>query len=131
MSTDDLTPKTRREVLMCREAFVKGVTETWERFNLKHSMSAGPWPGYDVLAERAYPITTVTRPRTITVPEHMNGTAHMASGTYRVLRGVIEQRHWRHGNSWSATEHAPTPERVAAWADLLANPTETVEDDTP
>lgn len=128
MSADAPTPTTKREVLIARAAFCEGVKEAWRRFVCRDEVVA-PWPGSQTLAAARYPLPTVTRPRTITVPEHKapDGIPY-PSDTFRAVDGAIEGKF---GDEWLRTSFDPTAPRVAAWQDLLNNPTETVEDDTP
>lgn len=131
MSTDDLTPKTKREVLIAREAFVKACIRAIEHFGWGYREPRyATWPGARKLAESIYPLPTVTRPRTITVAKHeVEGTEYNAA-TFRALNGRIEYRSEFSGK-WIVSNKDATAQRVAAWADLLKDPTETVEDDTP
>lgn len=86
-------------------------------------------------AER-YPLPTVTRPRVVADPFPTSpiewcalpwaGTGKAAIHVRRVPGG--EWRVWTQ-ESVAAASCVVTAERVALWADLLANPTETVEAD--
>lgn len=130
MSADAPTPTTKREVLIAREAFERGVAAVWSHMNLSYGMeSTRGWKGSFLLAAEAYPLPTVTRPRTITVPEHSIDGEHYEETTFRAMNRRIE---WRVGpDRWMLGNFHATAPRVAAWQDLLNNPTETVEDDTP
>lgn len=76
---------------------------------------------YERQAAQKYPLPTRTVPRVV-----MSEPDDLA---WRCVCGQIE---YRIGNKWRRAdgEHsvAVTPERVALWADLLAHPTEEVED---
>lgn len=81
-----------------------------------------------------YPLPKIERLRVVADP---SGTRYgPASGCvgalhWSVIRGFLEPvneqgflvKEWRERSDWY-----PTPERVAAWADLLGNPTEMVDD---
>ncbi len=77
-------------------------------------------------ASEAYPLPKITRPRVVDDPHDcQEGSA------WRVVEGRIEYR-WKGDkpSAWRQYASSPiTPERVAMWANLLANPTEEVPDD--
>lgn len=87
-------------------------------------------PRYDAEAAKRYPLPTVTRPRVVD-----DNPAHPCGEQWCVIDGTLRYRYapgrdwmrWSEFRNHSAA--APTPGRVALWADLLANPTETVEAD--
>ena len=108
--SDDLTPKTPREVRMCRDAFAEGVRYAAAPRDIRHYMQ-----GAD---ERRYPMPTVEVPRVVVD----------ASGKqWRLISGLLQ---WREdaGFPWRDTDPAWCPtitvDRVLMLAQLLANPTE-------
>jgi hypothetical protein len=104
----------REAVARERAAFVEGVI---------YCTAQSDTLNYEPYAqrERLYPLPKVSRPRVVRDP---HGAAHF----WTVRDGRI-----RPSVHWSANDlqtiEAITPERVALWADLLANPNEIVEDD--
>lgn len=80
-------------------------------------------------AERRYPLPKVTRRRRVLDP---HGLAVFSDPVFwTVLDGQRKGVFAVHGDGCSARYQgmpAVTPERNALWADLLANPTEEVED---
>ena len=116
----------REAVMRERAAFVAGA----ERFACEGCKGLAPDYAGKEAAER-YPLPTVTRPRVVTDP-HLRDD----SVSWRVFDGVIQYRENRDAmldsiidSSWvvGPPQFIPTAERVAMWADLLANPTEEVE----
>ena len=96
-----------------------------------------PCPKCIAQAKARYPLPTITRPRVVPDPEHPD-TWH-----WRFVDGGFEWATlWDGGNHWTrqplgsvvvVEEHVTrvTPKRILAWADLIAHPTETVEDEAP
>jgi hypothetical protein len=123
-------PKTvteREAVLRERDAVQRTVVALWDR--IKRGDALHNWEGSESLAKRLYPLPLVTRPRVVRDPLD-------ASIEWTVLDDHL---HWRRVAGYIATEWmlgpqgAPlghvTAEMCRVWADLLANPTEDVEDD--
>lgn len=119
MSTTTYTEKD--VVLREREAFVAG-----------YACAHGAWL-VDVRpakseAESRYPLPKVTRARVVRDP-------HDSTIEYRLTDGGYQYREkcgkWTNmdaiGETWSK-DNCPTPERATLWADLIANPTEEVEE---
>lgn len=129
MSADDLTPKTKREVLMCREVFIEACQVCVNYFGWEYNAPRyATWPGSRTLAEMSYPLPKVIRVRE--VPD-----VYASDVRWRVCDGDLQVKEWS-GGFWKSTNMTtarfePHPERVALWHDLYKNPTETVEDDTP
>ena len=76
------------------------------------------------LAARTYPLPRVTRPRVWVDP---NGDTR-----FQVVDGVLFGKDFEEDEEWLPVDSYAfnvTPERVVAWADLFANPTEEVDDD--
>lgn len=69
------------------------------------------------VADYHFPLPKVTRPRVVVDP-------HNPRVTWSILGTVA-----RHDGTWGF-EPAPTLERIKMWADLLANPTEEVEEES-
>lgn len=129
MSTEK-TYTEREKVMIQRAAFMEGVNA----FNNR----TGEWPGSVVLAHQRYPLPKVTRPRVWVDTSrdiHVRGFRE-----FRFAEGQLQTRvpewgetEWKclSNGSSHATTHPDgfkvTPERIAAWADLMANPTEEVE----
>lgn len=112
---------TERELVLAkREAFVAG--SEWH---------ASSWTGSlaPLEANDRYPLPRVTRPRVVRMDRTVPGRE------FRVSGGNIESRTIGVGLDgqpfrWTAlAQITPTPERIRILADLLANPTEEVEDD--
>lgn len=112
----------RDVVLRERAAFLKGA-------NFAHT----PEPGNELHTIRRkwvaqeYPLPGVVRARVV----RENG---YGSPAWRFDDGGLQMQ-YRDGGQWlrwnsfrDYSESAPLPKRVAIWADLLANPTEEVED---
>lgn len=101
-----LTPRTKREALLMRKAFCL-------------SIGGMHIPDREKIAEKYYPIPTrsETRPREVKVTDLV----------YRVRAdGNLECRDTTHpGGTFSISGY--TPHVIRVLADLLANPTETVE----
>lgn len=71
-------------------------------------------------AVKRYPLPKVQRPRVVRAPS-------TANFEFRFMDGNIQERdinggEWRRADGWPIT-----PNLVAVWADLLANPTEVVD----
>jgi len=107
----------REAVLRERAAYDAGVADVFRTARalggIEH-VDARKW------ADQIFPLPTIERPRVVPDPHGMNVV-------WSVKNGRISPRG---SSAWGqrTVEHI-TPERVALWADLLANPTETVEDD--
>jgi hypothetical protein len=118
----DGTPMTKREVLIAREAYNRG----WSDFGL-----GGGGIRQKHRGETLYPLSPATRPRVWLEPRCDGGMA------WRVVGGELQYTlstrpdllEWK-WTSHTGCEHEITPKRIRAWADLLANPTETVEDES-
>lgn len=103
----DTTPS-KEQQLALRAAFVKG----WENW----MANCNP----HVFAAKAFPLPKIERPRVV-----VEGDT-----SWRVIDGEFEDKS-RHGG-WRKSSNAgwsPIAKRVAIWADLLANPTELIDDD--
>lgn len=104
---------TARELVLCeRAAFLAGI-------NARPSLG-DEWCGAACEAAKRYPLPTVTRPRVVVDP-HSGLVRWYVDGQGQIVHEQIGPEFTLMADSW------PTPERVALWADLLANPTETVE----
>lgn len=130
----DGMPMTKREVLIARRAFESGA-----------AFGNAEWPLTDSdmqeEATRRYPLPKVTRPRVVKDP--MGATnEHGQPVLWKAIEwGVPGDSRYAVVCSWNDGAwfdgYAPhrghslvaTKERVALWADLLAKPTEEVEDD--
>jgi hypothetical protein len=74
-----------------------------------------------------FPLPKVERPRVVRDVEHMN--ANFNPSEWRFVNGELERRDLRF-DEWASSENAVlTVQRIKLLADLLANPTELVEDD--
>jgi hypothetical protein len=111
----DGQPMTKREVLIARNAFGHGVYQALQRQPL----------GFDAqsVASRMYPLPKVTHLRVVT---ERSGRQWALDGTDFRTRGAPDLPWWTVGDAGGPTL-ALTTERVALWADLIANPTEEVE----
>lgn len=140
MSDENVT-MTRKEFVMAqREAFMRGAD--W-RFMASEcaplptpkSSGVGRYCEYVEAAKETYPLR-VTRPRVVADPHR---DTH--SQNWRCVDGVIEFNAGAGCNFKPAFDRVgsqriekgfctwPTPERIAMWADLLASPTELVDQD--
>ena len=116
---------TEKEVVLReREAFRAGASAVFVAFGIDPwgHRSSGEWQGSEHIARARYPLPKVTRPRVVTCPK--NGAQ------FRVIDGELQGRDtvldgWL---SVATIIYNVTPDRVALWADLLANPTEEVEE---
>jgi hypothetical protein len=134
-----------------REAYKRGAVAIgvpWERY---HQSSGCPkdhrhiaaistphvwWDclSLDEAVAKFYPMPKIERPRVLKDP---HGTHEGIQYFWKAEHGVVEIGHeWSAGFTWSRPTYGtlfhlinPTPERIAVWADLLAHPTELVEDD--
>lgn len=88
----------------------------------------GTWPKEHAerIARDLYPLPTITLPREVTVPAHRYNGVEWGEATFRVVDGVLQAKG---GDDWYDNNWEATPERIRVWADLFANPTETVEDE--
>lgn len=109
---EDLIPKTRRDILMCRDAAVRAIEHS-ERYGRKCA-----YP--ESCAAALFPLPKKSVPRTIVV----------GSLEYRFVDGGFQFR-WL-----SSVDTVPwmssatyTPEQVKALNDLIASPTVEVDDD--
>lgn len=103
---------TARELVLCeRAAFLAGI-------NARPSLG-DEWCGAACEAAKRYPLPTEQRPRVV----------HEEGLEWCVIDGALHHRQSSpSGLRWLQTNYAePTAARIAMWADLLANPTETVE----
>lgn len=119
----DLTPKTRREVLMCRDAFDKACKACVDHFGWEYNAPRyASWPGSRTLAEMTYPLPRVTRPR----PVRINGT-----GRWIRLQGGTELQESLDGRSWlgGVIMRDVDDDTRLALIEVLTNPVETVEED--
>lgn len=108
---------TKREVLIAREAFVAACRVC------ANEAPQWQWQAEQTAASR-YPLPKVTRPRVVTFD----------NAAFRFHDGVIQKRH-RNGfdaghDVWAIAHLPATAALVRLWAELLANPTEEVEDDS-
>jgi hypothetical protein len=108
----------REAVLRERDAVQRTVVALWDR--IKRGDALHNWEGSESLAKRLYPLPLVTRPRVVADP--------VLGVQFRwcVRAGMLARY-----DADRTPYVEPTPERVALWADLLANPTEQVEDGEP
>lgn len=132
----DLAPKTRREVLIARRAFIGGAREVVSESRMLSLLGGGTSLVLPAklneeqlcdLAAHRYPLPKVTRAREETDPHVVYVRWRFSDG---VLMVSVSGREWKRPIECPLS-FAPTPERVALWHDLYTNPTETVEDDTP
>ena len=106
---------TEREVILCQQAaFEEGC-----RAVFRHEEGVTSWQGSRTLARKRFPLPKMTRPRVV--------HDHNDRCDYRAMNGTIERRdEWQ---DWRlVNDTPPTARRVKLWADLLANPTEEVEE---
>lgn len=108
----------REAVRREREAFVRGAEWAYP--------ATGTWTTASK-AEEAFPLPTITRPRVVTDPHDAAVRWSVGGSSRRIRREKVSALgHWISADA----EHTPiTNERVALWADLLANPSESVPDD--
>jgi hypothetical protein len=116
------TPMTKREVLIAREAYARRSRETYTTGEWERSIRGL----VEAEAAAAYPLPTVTRPRVVKDPCSSKLEWTVEDGYLRCREGGGWMK-WAGYKLYS--DFAPLPARVAVWAALLANPTETVEDD--
>ncbi len=98
----------RDAVLRERAAYAKGCA------NRMLAVDRFTW---NLAAEKAYPLPKVERQRRVRDPEELRATWYNDPTGGITLSGGPTREYW------------PTAARVAVWADLLARPTELVEDD--
>lgn len=111
----------REAILREQQAFVDGAVH-----GAMHSGRA--LDQYRSAAEHRYPLPKVTRPRV--VPDPHGGSAlewSVRTDDTGKSRIAVQRRHDPGGFRTSFDGIYVTAERVALWADLLANPTEQVE----
>lgn len=104
---------TERDLVLAKRAgFVEGLTDA-----KMHSATAALWsyPAMDRRARRKFPLPKVTRPRVLTDSSGERWTVR--AGQIALYTCDLSPR------------VRPSADRVKLWADLLANPTETVEAD--
>jgi hypothetical protein len=95
-----------------RNAFVAGVY---------HGRACGI-ANLHTYADSTFPLPKIIRPRIVKDPNII--------GEWRCVDGELQVRYGPM-QPWSAVDYAGvTTARVRLWADLLANPTETVDDDS-
>jgi hypothetical protein len=119
----DGQPMTKREVLIARRAFESGVHWMYGR----ECVLPSAWPGDERMSRAAsdcYPLPKVTRPRVARDPRGIGSWGAKKFADTLAIHYVGES-----DGAWSPEfrHFLATPERVALWADLLANPTEEVE----
>jgi hypothetical protein len=106
-----------------RAAFRAGVQWGAEKGAKVHPYPDAPCGPCDREAEKRYPLPMVTRPRVVT---------DSFAIAWRLADGALEFR-LSQSAPWRVTPHygpmGVTVERIRLWADLLANPTEQVEDE--
>lgn len=126
------TPTTKQEVLALRRAFEQGVDTLYFHRGIPNTADAELARGEArSRAASYYPLPKITRPRVVSDPEPGYDQK------WRVKDGVLEfngHTGWREAHGCSASGSYgtclfPTPARIMLWADLLANPTETVDDE--
>jgi len=120
------TPYSRRDLLVARDAAFGAVEWVFREMRCVGDRRIEHVDGRSY-AETTYPLPRVTRPRVVRddgwpivdwQSDGLNLYWRYDGGLWvRYPQGVIERGPW------------PTKERVALWADLIANPTETVEAD--
>jgi hypothetical protein len=130
----DGQPMTKREVLIAREAVdaVSRYLAARGYFNVGSPVGIKESPQREIqdLAASRYPLPKLTRPRVV--------AEDSGDWEYRVAGGVVECRWLRNrtpGASYFGEVNPAgdgirldvTADRVALWADLLANPTEEVD----
>lgn len=119
--SDEKTYTEREVVERERRAVERTIDELWHY--LRTAIPFGEWNGAQPLARRLYPLPTVTRPRVVTDTKGRQ---------WKVEDDILLTRH--ESSLWLAAEDVRdafwfSRERIRLWADLIANPTETVEDD--
>lgn len=125
----DGTPMTKREVLIARDAADDAVKFVFEMARRLGGIEHVDGRTY---AAECYPLPKVTRPRVVRDPEHGGG------GSYYEWSVQHDRVHFRWSfaalDDWKEATGGianmlltPTPERIAVWAYLLANPTEECE----
>lgn len=105
--TDEPRYTERDMILAKREAYAAGA-KAWGAASKNGVLRAA----------REYPFPKITRPRVV---RDKFGVGML----WRVMSGELQSSF--RGNEWCVEPAYVTPERVALWADLLANPTEEVE----
>ena len=122
-------PMTRREVLLARDAYANGMVRG-SACEFVGQINGG-MSGLLRAAERAFPLPTVTRPRVVADPEcpkHIRWS--VSKVTDNVMCEVLEGDFWALAGAGHSA-FFPTKGRVKLWADLYAEPTETVTEDEP
>lgn len=106
----------RREIFIARQAFADGVCA--------RPVLGDAWYGAEAEAAKRYPLPMVTRPRVVKDETGPAGTYY-----WRVDRGVLQHTTSLDAGMWEplAIGMYITVPRVHLLAELLANPTETVE----
>ena len=114
--SDNQTVTEREAVVRERKAFGLG----W-RMQRENGGSLREGEG---LADRLYPLPSITRPRVVKDPEAKDYEWRFHDGRMQVRRG---KNAFDGGGEWVCPcNWQPTAERVRLWADLLQNPTEEV-----
>lgn len=112
----DCKPRTEREVLIARSAYLDGTLYSHH----SHSSESHARALESELAKR-YPLPKVTRRRVL--PDPVDPAVEWA-----VIDGRLAVRYRQLQSPWEREpQRTIMPERVAMWADLLARPTEECE----
>ena len=120
MSDNSEKKYTEKDLILAkREGYVRGARQ----FDMRGNTD---WT-YNASAKGVFQLPKITRPRVVRTKDYINDRTYEVQ--WRVRDGVLEAQEnicgeWRKGLSFQVT-----PARVRVWSDLLANPTETVEDD--
>jgi hypothetical protein len=117
--SDEKKYSERDMVMARRQGFVTGIHEFYSHRDVPRHLSYVT-DDAERKAARVYPLPTVTRPR-----EHVDKDGYR----WRCVDGRLESKSSRYAE-WSCDDSCLVrPSDALALADLLANPTETVEDD--
>ena len=109
---EDLTPKTRREILMCRRAATQGADVAFQHSSLG-VWDRPSWPGTLEIARKLDPLPKKTVMREVTTSHGLR---------YRVRNGILE---YLCADGWARSANSDF--RIIS--DLYANPTVEVDDD--
>jgi len=118
--TDPKLVTERNAVLRERTAYVRGRHESLTARPMVQSEARE----YEKEAASRYPLPKVTRARVVQDPHDSSMHWRVGDERYTPLQFSVNGGSWQYGlGSMCATD-----KRVRVWADLLANPTEEVED---
>lgn len=129
----DGQPMTKREILIARAAFVQGAGHEWDNANPRggaadfQSRSARRREA----AEGWYPLPKVTRPRVVVDSGGDEWTIHPSAGLQVRCAGLqVRYAYAGRKDGWKDPSGTDFLGFESTVADLLANPTEEVEDDS-